>query len=345
MNCMEILRQEEERYNTLKDKIKSLLQTPECIGVEEYLKEAEELCDEDSELYRLFAWYYIKADQYDEAMKYLKKAESINNREAKTFISMGSIYERRGEYEECLKCLDRAMNLRNEDFNNIYYARGQCYYDMGDMVQAKKYFLKSYVLYSFSCDKYLKNIDKYLKGKTKKKIEFKIAPLDKRRKKFERKNKIKKITNRIPKIIKYFFFIMMILVAGVFYGIYSLTLKKLIGRKEIKKNDDFSSLKNKTRVVIKLKDLKNTGYYKMNDGRILTEEQVESDNLWAGVKSGINYGSFEDKNILFCNCIVGLRCKEGLELIGQANYIDKEIYKEIIEKYNIDEDKILIEGK
>lgn len=55
MNCMEILRQEEERYNTLKDKIKSLLQTPECIGVEEYLKEAEELCDEDSELYRLFA--------------------------------------------------------------------------------------------------------------------------------------------------------------------------------------------------------------------------------------------------------------------------------------------------
>ena len=102
---------------------------------------------------------------------------------------------------------------------------------------------------------------------------------------------------------------------------------------------------NKTRVIIKLKDLKNTGYYKMNDGRILTEEQVESDNLWAGVKSGINYGSFEDKNILFCNCIVGLRCNEGLELIGQANYIDKEIYKEIIEKYNIDEDKILIEGK
>ena len=37
MNGIEILRQEEERYNTLKDKIKSLLQTPECIGVEEYL--------------------------------------------------------------------------------------------------------------------------------------------------------------------------------------------------------------------------------------------------------------------------------------------------------------------
>ena len=73
MNGIEILRQEEERYDALKDKIKSLLQTPECIGVEEYLKEAEEMCDEDSELYWLFAWYYIRAGQDDEAMKYLKK--------------------------------------------------------------------------------------------------------------------------------------------------------------------------------------------------------------------------------------------------------------------------------
>lgn len=192
----------------------------------------------------------------------------------------GGIF-RRGEYEECLKCLDRAMNLHNEDFNDIYYSRALCYYDMGDMVQAKKYFLKSFTKYCYPCSKTLKNIDKHLNGKTKKKFSIKVIPITKECKKYERKNKIKKRTNR----------------------------------------------------------------NKMNDGRILTEEQVESDNLWAGVKSGINYGSFEDKNILFCNCIVGLRCKEGLELIGQANYIDKEIYKEIIEKYNIDEDKILIEGK
>ena len=278
-------------------------------------------------------------------MKYLKKAESINNREAKTFISMGSIYERRGEYEECLKCLDRAMNLHNEDFNDIYYSRALCYYDMGDMVQAKKYFLKSFTKYCYPCSKTLKNIDKHLNGKTKKKFSIKVIPITKERKKYERKNKIKKITNRIPKAVKYFLFVMMLLVFGVFYWIYSITLKRIIGRKKIKNYDDLNNCKNKTRVIIKLKDLKNTGYYKMNDGRILTDEQVESDNLWAGVKSGINYGSFEDKNILFCNCIVGLRCKEGLELIGQANYIDKEIYKEIIEKYNIDEDKILIEGK
>ena len=90
-------------------------------------------------------------------------------------------------------------------------------------------------------------------------------------------------------------------------------------------------------------DLKDTGYYKLNDGRILNEEQLDRDNLWAGVKSGINYGSFEDKKVLFSNCIVGLHCKDGYELKGQANYIDSEVYKEIIEKDNIDEDKLLIE--
>lgn len=146
----------------------------------EYLNNANVICSDDYELFRIYGDYYLTLGNLDLSQKYYSKALSFNNSNYYCIYRLGIINSKKRQYTKALSYLEQ-LSIAKKDFIFIHSEEfiteiALSYYYTKNLNAARKYFKKLKVInknLNF-IDIYLKNITYRLNGVNKKEINISV---------------------------------------------------------------------------------------------------------------------------------------------------------------------------
>ena len=95
-----------------------------------------------SDIYYKLGFYYMKTEQWNEAIESFLKSSELNTNDPEPLFSLGYVHMQLGDYRNAINYFSGAISIR-EINHRAYYGRGYAYQKLGDVTKAEADYRKA----------------------------------------------------------------------------------------------------------------------------------------------------------------------------------------------------------